>query len=217
MYVHTMCYNATASIISFTTGIISSVVLCLYNPILGLFFAWVTCMQLFDWIFWNNQKRTRLNFVITKIATFFNISQPIILAALIVLFQKEPLKPFSQGVLLLYVFVSVIYIATSWHKVDYTLVDPISYPGLFWKWNHMPGNFIIYSLYLVLLSALIVQHFKYPIMQIFLLVTWVSFIVSIAHLKKKALGRFWCYFAAYIPLLLSVMYLSRINCGHLNF
>lgn len=202
-----MCYNATASVISFATGIISSMLLCLFNPVLGLFFAWVTFMQLFDWIFWKNQTRNRVNYLTTKVAMFFNILQPIILAALIISLQKVPLKPFSKGILILYIIASAVYIATCWRKVDYTLVDPISHPGLLWKWNHMPGNFVVYSLYLVLLSALIIQHFTYPIKHIFLLVTWISFIVSIAYLKKNALGRFWCYFAAYIPLILSIMYL----------
>lgn len=206
-----MCYNAAASIISFTTGIISCVILSLFNPVLGLFFAWVTFMQLFDWIFWKNQEKNRVNYIMTKIAMCFNISQPIILAVLIIFLQKGQMKPFSKGVLILYIITSIICVVTSWHKVDYTLVHPISHPGLLWKWNHIPGNYILYSLYLILLTALIVQHFTYPTKHVFLLVTWISFIVSIAYLKKNALGRFWCYFAAYIPLLLSLLYLLKLN------
>lgn len=203
-----MCYNATASIISLMVGLISSVILTFFDNVLGLFFAWVTCMQLFDWIFWNNQKRNRVNFITTKIAMMFNLLQPIILSLLIVLFFKVELKSISKALLLLYTILSVMYIYANWAWIDYTLVDPISYPGLLWKWNYASGQSAVYTLYMALMTALIIQHFEFPIKHIFLMIFWTSFIISFAHMKNNAIGRFWCYFAAYIPLILSVLYFT---------
>ena len=64
------------------------------NKILAIFFAFIGLMQLFDWIFWENQNISNqneklINFIFTKIAMFVNHLQPIVLAIVIYIYIIE--------------------------------------------------------------------------------------------------------------------------------
>ena len=205
-----MCYSSNASIISLITGLLSSILLYKYNPIVALFFIWIIFMQLFDFIFWNNHAKNMINFITTKIAMIFNAMQPIILVLLIMLYTKQELKPISKIITLFYIICMSIYVLLNWTKVDYTLVTKDSSPSLDWKWNHMPGFTFIWGLYLMTFIILLFENFKSPLNYILVAVILTSFIMSMPYLKKYALGRFWCYFAGYIPLILLILYLSKI-------
>ena len=99
-----MCYSLEVSRNSFLINVISCFMLFNFSKnnnakILSLFFLFIGFMQLFDWIFWNNQdtfneKKMIVNKIFTKIAMIFNHLQPIVLA-LLLMYYKKSLKNMS--------------------------------------------------------------------------------------------------------------------------
>jgi hypothetical protein len=90
------------------------------HKILGLFFGFVGLMQLYDWIFWDNNTRNKVNFVFTKIAMITNHLQPIVLGSLILMYKGE--LPFiSRLFFASYTVSALLYSAIIYNRIDYTV------------------------------------------------------------------------------------------------
>ena len=201
-----MCYTAGASIAAFLVNACTSLVLMRYDAALGLFFLFVGLMQLYDFVFWTHQgvaePDASVNFWVTKLAMLTNHLQPFVLALLIAYVKRRRLGPVALGLLGLYALFIVPYSVRAWRTVSYTRVDAQSYPSLHWGWNSMPGCFVPYALHLAAMVALFWVGFDWPINAMLAAVCLVSFVLSYHYYKgRTAAGRFWCYFACYIPLL----------------
>jgi hypothetical protein len=203
-----MCYTEQTSINAFLIGTISSIVLLLYTndkryEILALFFLFVTLMQLYDYIFWTN-KNNKVNEITTKIATITNHLQPIILALIILYFYKT-LKFESKWLTILYTIIILIYTLNGWNTLKYTEVTPKSAPSLEWKWNHFSGSVYVYILFLILLNVLFIQAIGGTLGYISAILTTFSFVFSLwKYQKQLSTGRFWCYFASLVPIILLI-------------
>ncbi len=209
-----MCYTSTTSLNAFTIGIIASLLLILKGylqskkqlKIIGIFFIFVTLMQLYDYIFWTNPptlsiSASKTNELATKLACITNHLQPIILALLLYYFNKK-LSKSSTILISIYTIAILIYTINGWNKLKYTGVTAKSSPSLNWQWNHLEGAKIIYILFLASLAYLFFDNLNYPINIIASLATILSFVYSIYKYNNNASsGRFWCYFAAFVPLL----------------
>jgi hypothetical protein len=201
-----MCFNASASMISFITGTLSSLVLFYYNKPLAVFLLFVTFMQVFDYIFWQNQEKNRMNAITTKVAMIFNHLQPIVLALSLIYFGKT-LPPLSIFFITLYTIIISLYTYIHWNKVDYTLVTPQSSPGLFWQWNYQEYRYVTYFIYLCTIIVLLLQNIEYPLNIIIVLFTVGTFIFSyFSHLKIKSVGRMWCHYSGFIPVFIALYY-----------
>jgi hypothetical protein len=208
-----MCYTSTTSINAFTIGIISSILLIIKGilqrkkqlKIIGIFFIFVTLMQLYDYIFWTNPPTTpsssKINEITTKLACVTNHLQPIILALLFYYFNKK-LSQSSTILISIYTISILIYTINGWNKLKYTGVTTKSYPSLNWQWNHLEGAKIIYVLFLLSLAYLFFDNLNYPINIVASLATVLTFAYSIYKYNNNlSSGRFWCYFAAFVPLI----------------
>ncbi len=199
-----MCYSAEASAYAFFINTVGCLLLMQSEPALGLFFMFVGLMQLFDLVFWLNQSDvSSKNWFATKSAMIINHLQPVVLAWLLVYFKGTSLSLNSLTLLLAYVVCVSIYTINAWSLTSHTLVTQKSYPSLYWEWNDLPGSSVVYSLFLVCLVALSYDGFEYPLNLVISLFAIISFFLSAYYYKgRTAVGRFWCYFAAYAPLLL---------------
>ena len=108
-----MCYSANDSLIAYKINLIISLIIFNYSidnhiKVLSLFFLFVGQMQLFDYIFWKNQKYNNINKITTKIAILFNHLQPIILILLQYIY-KFKLSLISIIVIIIYSILSIIY------------------------------------------------------------------------------------------------------------
>lgn len=203
-----MCYSAEASTYAFVFSSVSSLLLMQVEPALGAFFLFVGLMQLFDLVFWLNQDQSgsRINWVTTKVAMIANHLQPVVLAWMLMYFRDTQLSVETQTLLLTYVICIIIYTALAWRHTSYTKVTEKSYPSLYWEWNDMPGSSLVYALFLMSLVALIWEGFAYPVNIIMSALSVISFFLSAYYYKgRTAVGRFWCYFASYAPLLVLAM------------
>lgn len=191
-----MCYDLNASIRSSVIGMVSSIALYLKgNTTLGLFFIFVTLMQVYDWIFWINQEENRVNYITTKIAMISNHLQPIVLALLVGNLDKV-----STVVLFAYIAAAVVYSSDAYNKISYTLVNRKSYPSLYWEWNDLPWAVPFYSLFL--LSFMVTcRNLPAPTSYILMALNAITFMFSYYTYKESTVGKGWCYIAAYVPLL----------------
>jgi len=193
-----MCYTKEVSLYAFIAGI--SVSYYLYtkpNPnlkIIGGFFFFVSFMQLFDYIFWTYPKD---NETTTKIACIFNHLQPIVLAYLIYRYTGNLKLKFF---VIHYAIAAFIYTSSNWSSLKGTEVDP-STGSLYWSWNHWEHSEYFYGFFLVLCMALCYYNLTPPYNKIMALLFPLTFFMSYMKYGARFIGRFWCYFAAYIPLL----------------
>lgn len=213
-----MCYSQEQSKKSLLINIIACYILYNYNnnnvtyKILALFFGFVGIMQLFDIIFWNNQnindsRQASINYITTKIAMFANHLQPIILAYLIY-FYTGSLGKVSKVILTIYIIVTVFYTFNAFDRIKYTQVsnadsrNNIIRPSLKWDWNSQEYSSLVYFIFLLTLSILSYENFQYPFNIVLVFINLFTFILSTYYYKGQSIGRFWCKFASWIPLLL---------------
>jgi hypothetical protein len=210
-----MCYTPSTSINAFFIGLISSFLLYFksYNSsgpgpssnpsyleykVLALFFGFVSFMQLFDYIFWTNYQNST-NILFTKIATIFNHLQPIVLA--FILYKTIGLKSAGLNLTYIYSIVILLYTINIWKSLKYTEVTPESAPSLDWKWNRGNQADIVYILFLLTLIVLLWSNLQNT-GKIAAIITLLSFLFFYFKYQiQLSTGRFWCYFAAFAPLI----------------
>lgn len=200
-----MCYSKVASVRAAVIGFGSSFLL--YNTStnvvykrLALFFAFVTLMQVYDAIFWDNEENN-VNLTFTKIGMITNHLQPIVLAFL--LSDIVTLSTMSMIILFMYTVFALGYSAEAFKKIQYTKVTKESYPSLFWEWNSLPNSFMMYTLFVTTLTIIVMQ-LKPPISYIMALVNILTFTFSKFKYKNTEVGRMWCKNVAYVPLFLLI-------------
>ncbi len=207
-----MCYTSSTSIKAFIIGVVSSLLLITLDfknknvdtnksyKIIGYFFLFVTLMQLYDAIFWNHPPPSNTNKITTKLAMITNHLQPIVLGLLIYYFNRN-MEETSKIALIVYTICITLYTINAWNKVEYTTVSNRSNPSLDWEWNHQYGAPIVYFIFLVTLIILFYQNVKVGGILAAIL-TLISFLFSLYKYQiKAASGRFWCYFAAFAPVI----------------
>ena len=215
-----MCYSKEVSQRSFIINMISSYILYTYsnnieNKLFAFIFAFIGLMQLYDWIFWENQDITfktqaDINFVTTKLAMITNHLQPIVLTFLIYYF-KGKIGKMSTYILIIYITLMMIYSIKTFNKITYTLTEKVDVrrlvkdeerTSLFWEWNYneKDGNVVVYSIFLLTITLLFYDNFSYPMNIILSFIMVFTYGLSWYIFKGRALGRFWCNFSAFIPL-----------------
>ena len=224
-----MCYDYTTSRNAFIIGMISSLLLFFssgrnslssssminypsYTPkILGLMCMFVALMQYYDSVFWTNkpsgsEEASEKNARFTKIAAITNNIQPLVLG-LIIYYYKGGLSDFSKKLLFVYLIATIIYTYNGWNRLKYTQVTSESTcedgkESLYWEWNKFDGASYYYGLYLIVINYLLIKEIGGNIGKIAALAIMLTFIYSLWKYNKiLSLGRFWCYFAALIPII----------------
>jgi hypothetical protein len=215
-----MCYSKEVSIATYTIGTISSILL--YNrknpslKINGLFFLFVTQMQLIDYLIWKNNECNKFNTDISHIGAILNHMQPIILYILVKHFNKN-LKDNQKNILDMIIIIyllSLLNYNKNIYPLECTEVKEDSKPYLKWGWNYKPNNTIFYVLFIAILSLLQLFGLEKPYNIFISIILLLSLIGSrVITGKRKYLGAMWCWFSALLPaiLLLFDMYLENKN------
>lgn len=199
-----MCYTASTSVKAFIIGCLSS--LCLISQksadykIIGWFFMFIILMQLYDAIFWTNPAPSNINRLATKAATITNHLQPIVLC-LLILYFKGKITDKSRMLIWIYAISIIVYTMYGWNTLTYTEVTQRSNPSLDWRWNHFNGAPFVYALFLGSFVYLFMNELKEGglITSILCILTFLFSVMK--YQIKGASGRFWCYFAAFCPLI----------------
>ena len=199
-----MRYDADTSRNAFVIGIASSIALYCSTPrsdykAVALFLGYVTLMQGFDYLFWTYPKPSEINHIATKAAAVVNLMQPIVLYLLLKLQSNK----IASRLAFVYFLCAAIYTLIHWNKLTFTEVKPDSALSLRWDWNNYKGSVLIFSLYLIVSLYCIKQGLSYPLNYLFIAIFIGTYLFGVfKHKINVSYGRFWCYYAAYAPLLL---------------
>ena len=157
-------------------------------------------MQLFDFVFWRTQppwnaQTQDTNRLFTKLACIANNIQPLVLAYLIYKYNG-PVK--GENIVYLYGLVMVLFMMNNWKSLSETTVSKDG--GLYWSWNTWEYCEPFYLFFLVLILYLGYYNLSAPynkVLSVFILLTY---LVSYFKYGAYIYGRFWCFFAPFIPL-----------------
>jgi len=211
-----MCFSAEVSIITFIIGMIGSF-LCINlgtvtDKIIGYFFGFVALMQLIEFLLWRHQKCDTYNKVISILGMLLNHLQPVVLALLVLFFNKNiKEKWIIYLILFVYLIVIIPYSIQFIRSGDFdcTLKDIKEDSHLVWNWNGMNMSsivYVIFTLSMALISVFGLPNLTQGILMGILVV--VSFVTSIFLYPNKAVGALWCFYTVFI---LFIYYLLRAS------
>lgn len=213
-----MCYTVESSLVALVTGALGALALAWTGDpsevILALLFLFVITMQFFDAIFWSTEKQVKqgdrgayiINSFFTKAAMLYNHLQPLVLGGLIVYVTGSSLPVWSTFALLIYGVVATLYTARVWTETTVTLEQPPAKPGLFWQWTKGEHYEKMYTAFMATIAILFVENLSGKATLLGLTLTAGTLFFSLErHGGKSDAGRWWCNYAAYIPLLYQIV------------
>ena len=201
-----MCYNKDVSIISYLIGISSCFLLYKRNyKIEALFYGFVIQMQLIEFLLWSNNTCNVINKTITKIGIFINHLQPFVLYYLITLYNANVLPSYVHQFVIVYAFINILYFMYNYKLLYACTVGIPNKKELQWSIQYGTSN-VMYFLFVFMLAILCIKGLKkHNYLNAILLV--VTFTISYyKYFDSKGVGTVWCVLAAYIPLLLNIIY-----------
>ena len=196
-----MCFSEKASLIALVAGLSSSL-LC-YSvgkpnyKIVGIFFAFVTLMQVVDYLLWRHQVCDAYNKMVSFVGMLLNHLQPVVLFTLLWYFNK----PTDIRVLLVYLLFIIPY---SFQKIGCTIKSQHSH--LVWDWSHLKYEKIVYFVFIICLT-----HMAYKGLgtyeALYILISLL--ITQFFYIGTGSVGNLWCFFVITGPLI----YMLK-NQGH---
>jgi hypothetical protein len=213
-----MCFSLQVSAFAFITCSISCLWLFFYSSsveykCIAIYAFFVGLMQLYDFIFWSTHtiKHNTTNFITTKIAMISNFLQPIVLGLSIkyFMYSNKSLPIMSTMILIIYSVFILGYTIYCWNKTDYTVITSESSPSLYWSWNYQKGETFFLILFVATLAILFLENFSIPLKYVLCVLYFCTLGLSFYYIKNRVIGRFWCYFASFIPVILILF--NRLN------
>jgi len=168
-----------------------------------LFYLFVGIMQFWDMIFWSYPTDTMVNQCATKAAMIWNHLEPVVLGLLIIFLMKEKLTKLSSIVFYVYIVSAIAYSVYVYGKLKGTEPTENTKGSLYWEWNNVTEfKWCFYAIFLVTLLVLVYSHFSGWIRNVSIISILGLFLFSwYKYSVKNSTGRFWCYFAAFVPLI----------------
>jgi hypothetical protein len=206
-----MCFSAPVSIASFAVGAIGSARLYTmrYVPEAAFYFV-VVLMQLVEFFLWRLQdcadpRVARLNDMWTTIGTVVNHLEPVVLWTAVAWASCNRLPPWVHAYMVAFVACSIAYTMSSIGAARCTTVTDRSKPHLEWHWNSHVGHAWYYAMFVMALVLVSVYGLDHGVRHA--IVVCVSFASSfLVYQRSKSVGAMWCFFAAFIPWALPIVY-----------
>jgi hypothetical protein len=204
-----MCINKEVSLITYGIGICSCIILYLRGyKIEALFYGFIIQMQLIEYLLWLNNRCDNINKIITKIGIFINHLQPVILYLLVINLNdkiNEYLKIIIHISIIIYLISVSIYFSFNYKLLNSCTIGIPNEKELQWDIQYGKNKifYFIFVISLVLLLLLGLNKNNY----INAYIIFLTFIISyVKYFETKSIGTIWCLLAAYIPLLLNIIY-----------
>ena len=198
-----MCVNANTSLFSFIFSIITSIILIFYgnkkyykeNIATGLFLIYVGFMQLFEYLMWIDiDNKKSYNKIGTIFGSIFNYSQPTALFVFNTIISNK-----HNLLLLILNSIYYIYFLISLNKffTNEIMITNVVNNHLLWKWFDY-FDFRYYAP-MFTINIFTLYTLKYALLVFF--IAFITLIIS-ARFFKEHIGELWCFFAAYIPIII---------------
>ncbi len=210
-----MCYSANASIVSFSFGVIGSL-LCVSlgsvkDKILGFFLFFVSFMQGIEYLLWKHQICDNYNKIISILGMVLNHLQPIILGLLVIIINTKLNETKLRWI---YFFMGVYLLTIIPFSIEFlqnpTLLCTIKNKEtthLQWNWNSMIYSNFVYTIFTLTFCGLFLlglPKLKYGIYAA--LTSVVTILTSKYFYPQKHTGAIWCFYVVFLP---AVYYLLR--------
>lgn len=203
-----MCYNKEVSLISFILGTLINLFVLLYykNNVkirtICIIWQWVLMMQLSEYLIWKDQNCGNLNKVGTKLAMFFNLTQPIIvfIGLMLISYQSYTMKYIASLIILIYI---VYMINNIKNNKEYICTKPstkCTHLNLKW-WNDFKKGGLIYCIALLGVILLLLRPLKLSLFVFFYIL--ITLIISIIFYSCGQ-ASMWCFMVVPFPLFLLI-------------
>jgi hypothetical protein len=199
-----MCFSFEASIISFFIGTFFSIWIFLlgrpFDKVIGAYWLYVCLMQGIEAILWKHQTCDDLHKTVSFLGHGLNVSQPVILAGLLILYSKYA-RPIPLVIIsILYILYGLIYLLRSHTDAYYCTAPRKNDPHLLWNWT-VDSGYLIYDwlAYIVAISG--IAYFGMTGLQAFLFIGSFSTLLfwSYVFYPRQSIASIWCFFAALSP------------------
>lgn len=215
-----MCYSEKASIVSFSFGIIGSL-LCVSlgtvtDKILGFFMCFVSFMQGIEYLLWKHQICDDYNKIISILGMTLNHLQPVVLGLLIILLNPKLNQLKTRWI---YLFMILYLIVIIPYSIQFLQLPPTSLctikdretKHLLWNWNHINNNInysvFVYSIFTFTFCALFLLGLPKLQYGIYAAITSiVTILTSVYFYPQKHTGAIWCFYVVFLP---AIYYLMR--------
>ena len=221
-----MCWSAPASLVAFIVGWSLSILLIIRNKpfdrVWGIFFLFVTLMQLFEFLIWVDQPREgdttckngkykgNLNNVVSHISVIQNLIQPLVVLVLaLILIPPDKLflnHKIIAALSLVYLVSLIVWMCKS--NVFKTRLCTVpctecDYRYLQWQWTEPKWSgkyiWIMYFAFIIISLGAMSKTRGGLYLAIFILV--IGIVTASFYPFKKAWGSWWCVAAVLGPLL----------------
>ena len=214
-----MCYSKKLSLLSFIFGIFSSLMLIQFgnkesyktNVAIGLFFMFVSIMQLIEYFIWSDIKcKNGLNKLGSYLGPLFNHLQPVVLLIIASIY----LKSFNIIPTNIIIFLNVLYIIYILYQYYVYIRDLKNIcigvnneNHLDWKWKYNFKYLFYFSISLINIT----NFYKNKNLIIAILVSYFLLFISYFNFHKNV-GELWCLMVTGVPLVnLFVQKVFHIN------
>jgi hypothetical protein len=205
-----MCFNYETSLFTFLVGTIFSVILMEYgnvefmaeNETTGIFFMFISLIQLMDFLFWIDIKNDYgINKIVTILGPLFNVSQPIIFY-LIKCFYYKPnvfsMKNFNLPVALLNAAYLIYFIIMYKQFLSQGELTTSTKNGhLDWPWLQFAST----NFYLLVLAVNIFYLFDIKYALVLFGIVYAFLGLSMKYFNYNA-GELWCFFGSFVPFIM---------------
>jgi len=177
------------------------------NKIFGTFLIFISSIQFMDFLFWIDLKnKLGINHIMTLLGPILNVCQPLILYGIKYLYYKPNLLTIKDGVIFICNVLYLIYfvnIYSTFLNNEKLITDVSSKTGhLEWPWLKYSNP--CYYLLLFAINIFYMTNFTYSL--VFFLITYFLLFLSFKYFYYSA-GELWCFFGAFIPLFVYLIYL----------
>lgn len=200
-----MCFSAKVSFITLTLGLVTSFICILLgsvtDKIVGYFFAFVSLMQVIEYLLWKHQICDNYNRFLSIMGMILNHLQPVILAIVMLIFYKNnPNKKWIFVVVFIYLCVIIPYSQQFINnkKLQCTIKD-VKSKHLTWIWNDMKNYTISYFVFVLTACVLFLLGLPNIKMAILSIIVTIFTLTTTTFYYKDHVGALWCYYVVFIP------------------
>lgn len=198
-----MCFSEQASIVSFTAGILGSI-LCISlgtipDKVVGFFLGYVSLMQGIEFLLWRHQICDDYNRMISIMGLLLNHMQPIVLGLIILYIARPKTHALIMLLICIYTVVITIYSIPFFANTPNQCTLKNETNHLFWKWNTMKGSILVYIIFVFTMCCILILGVKYGVK--YALMTLFTYASSLILYPQAVAGAMWCYYVAFFPIL----------------
>ena len=179
----------------------------------AIFFGWVVQMQLIEFFLWRYQpcsdnELVKKNKVTTVVGIVVNNLETVVLWVALLFFGPKKLPMWINHMMIVFIIATFLYTKGVLDDIECTTATVESAPHLHWKWNYGEYKNIYYTFFMFTLLLLCIYGLKngYKLALLSISSYCLSYLI---YDDKHAVGAMWCFAAAFIPWILTTLYLME--------